>query len=109
MQEIYKTLILGIACAGITAFIQALFWPNMILHWWFKYIVQLHDKGGFKRPLSKLLGLCPYCYGFWLTITVGLYYIGFSLDLFLIIGIWYLVLELSLQKLTIVYPKNNIK
>ena len=90
--------IIGMAMAGLTLLIQMTFHPRMILSWYFQLLCKLHVKGSILRYLSKLLGICPYCYGFWLCIGIGTILIGFNEQLFIIVGFWYLTIELTLNQ-----------
>ena len=105
-----QIIICAVSCVGITLFFQACMHPGMILHWYLKFLCEIYKYGWLGKHMAKFLGMCPYCYGFWLVFIVAneRYSMDFN-EGFVLIGIWYLLLEIILQKVpNIVYivPKH---
>lgn len=64
-------IILAASSALLVKFIDQCFNEGNILEWYYKLLLQIELKS---KPLSKVLGLCPKCFGFWLSTFLFIVY-----------------------------------
>jgi hypothetical protein len=65
------SIILGITSALLIKFIDSCFNDGDILDWYYRQILALEPKW---PRLSKALGLCPKCFGFWVSFFLFMLY-----------------------------------
>ncbi len=65
------SIILGFTSGLFVKFIDSCFNDGEILDWYYKEILTLEQKW---PRLSKALGLCPKCFGFWLSLLLFMGY-----------------------------------
>lgn len=94
----------GFAIAILCLFFQKIMFPNMILNWYFNFLIEIKVNNKYLNPFTSLLGLCPYCYGFWV-LVLFVYNISngdFLLRLFYSFPIWFITLLLLIQYTNII-------
>jgi hypothetical protein len=101
----------GFAIAMLCVFIQKIMFPGMILNWYYNFLMYIKANYTWLKHLSSLLGLCPYCYGFWILVFFN-YYISnddFIIKMFSSFPIWLLSLLLIIQFTDVIYvaPLDN--
>lgn len=97
---IILTLIsLSFLTATLAFFFQYCLKPNMIFHFYFIWLTKLELKHSLLHYISKPLGLCIYCNGTWIAITVFIYYYGFNPAIFLFLGSNWFFIHIIYNKL----------
>lgn len=76
------------------------FYPKMILHDYFNWLYKNRH-----WRITKVLGLCHYCQGAWISIIIGYWYSNDILTTIIILGLSYLGIEYLSHKNLIYRPK----
>ena len=105
VRDVEDVVLLMILCFGtscLSLFIQKCMEPGMILrryYLWLTYhwIKNWRKRDRWKRYFLKPLGLCIWCSGTWIGIFFFSLYCGFRLEIFLFIGVQY-IMTLTLVK-----------
>jgi hypothetical protein len=101
ITELLLYFILGFMVATLELCFQQFMTPNMIFNKYALWLLSFNPNSLINKPniikriiwyLSKPLGLCPYCNGTWIAITVYLYFFSIKLPILLFIGIsWFFI------------------
>jgi hypothetical protein len=84
-MEILNLILIGVISSGITLMYQRGFFPGMIFHSWFRWLIMTKYE-----ILAKILGKCHYCNGFWINIIITFLFTHNWLYFIITSGSWYL-------------------
>jgi hypothetical protein len=90
------TVVFAISSALLVKFIDFCFNEGNIFDWYYKILLDLEEK---YPKLTKVFGLCPKCFGFWISFLLFIYYHNYF-GIALIFFIPYIsIAEYSIDKL----------
>ena len=98
-------IILGFSSALLVKFIDSCFNEGNILEWYYRLLLKLEIKN---KSLSKVLGLCPKCFGFWVSTFLFILYKEYF-GLLLIFYIPYISFSEYFISLLFKTEENNIE
>ena len=90
------TIILGICSALLVKFIDFCFNEHNILSWYYSLLIKLNT---WSPNLAKPLGLCPKCFGLWLSSALFLLYHYYFGLIFILVVPYLAVMEYTLDLL----------
>ena len=99
---LFEAPILGLGTAGLTFFIQMLFYPNMLLNSYFEWLYKYRH-----LTITKIMGLCHYCQGTWIHLIMAYWHFNRIIPTLISLGYWYLITELLTQKGNMLYLKKK--
>lgn len=108
MEKILQPILIALSSAGILGLYQIALKPNMILNWFYNYLIyklkptkilgSLIYKKNYRDYIFKFM-TCSYCHGFWFT-GIYSYLLTHSLkEVAIIIGLWFLIQDYIIKKL----------
>jgi hypothetical protein len=94
-------LIISFLAACIEIMFQGFMEREMILEPYYELLKKLYKSCSFGKWISKPLGLCRFCHGFWIALFIYFIYFNLSFNLLLYLGFNFLCIKL----MTLIFSK----
>jgi hypothetical protein len=101
-----KLLLISFLAACVEIMFQEYMTREMILEPYFNILKKLYRSGKFGKWISKPLGLCRFCHGFWIALFIYFLYFKLNTNLLLYLG-FNLICIKSITLIIIKYENNN--